>query len=258
MTEPKRLNRNSHIPLYFQLKEILRERIRGDFYKERQMLPSENELIETFSVSRYVARQALGELEREGLITSKRGVGSFVNARRFTKQLSILGSFTQSLSAVGDDVEVSVVGCMEIVPPDHILEALGQPANSKTVIVERLGSIDGEPIAVTKAHFPAEIGRIFLAGDLTNKSLYKLLGKHWKIQPFRAEWLLSVIPASPGQAQLLGIRDGAPLICNRGTTFTEQDRPIEYSEMCYRSDRIEFSIAGFRRPGTSSVMQVDM
>src|SRR5579859_5456600 len=102
MTEPPRLNRNSHVPLYFQLKEILRGWIRSDVYRDRQMLPSENELIEAFSVSRYVARQALAELEREGLIFSRRGVGSFVNVRRYTKQLSILGSFTQSLSAVTD------------------------------------------------------------------------------------------------------------------------------------------------------------
>jgi GntR family transcriptional regulator len=258
MTEPLRLNRNSHVPLYFQLKEILRGRIRSNVYQDQQMLPSESELVETFSVSRYVARQALAELEREGLIVSRRGVGSFVNVRRYTKQLSILGSFTQSLAAVADKSEVTVIGCNEVVPDMHILDALGLPPNSATIVVERLGTIDGEPIAVTKAHFPGDIGRIFLDLDLANKSLYGLLKKKFGIEPFRAEWLLSVVPASLAQAELLAIRDGSPLICNRGTTFTEQDRPIEYSELCYRSDRIEFSIAGFTRGTASSVMQVDM
>jgi GntR family transcriptional regulator len=256
MQEPLRLNRNSHVPLYFQLKEFLRDRIRSNFYKERQILPSENELIEMFSVSRYVARQALGELEREGLVISKRGVGSFVNTRRYTKQLSILGSFTQSLAAVADSADVRVVGCSETVPHDYILETLGLPAASTTVVIERVGSIDGEPIAVTKAHFPRDIGRIFLAEDLNNKSLYRLLEDRLKIEPHRAEWILSVVPASREQAQLLSIRDGSPLIRNKGTTFTDTDRPIEHSELSYRSDRIEFSIAGFRR--ASAVMQVDM
>ncbi len=258
MNELPRLNRHSHVPLYFQLKEILRDRIRRNIYRDRDMLPSENDLIEAFTVSRYVARQALAELEREGLIVSRRGVGSFVTGRRYTKQLSILGSFTQSLSAVGDQSDVRVVGCQEVAGADHVLDALGLPAGSTIVTVERLGIVDGEPIAITKAHFPAEIGRIFLGETLANRSLYQLLEQRFSIQPFRAEWLLSVVPATSEQAHLLGIRDASPLICSRGATFTDQDRPIEYSELCYRSDRIEFSIAGFRRGDSSSEMQVDM
>ena len=227
-------------------------------YRDQQMLPSEHELIEAFSVSRYVARQALAELEREGLIVSRRGVGTFVNARRYTKQLSILGSFTRSLSSVSDQAEVTVVGCRELVPDAYILEALGLPPNVPTVVVERLGSIDGEPIAITKAHFPVEIGRIFLNRDLINISLYKLLKDHFDLEPFRAEWLLSVTPAPTEQAHLLGVRDASPLICNRGTTFTVKDQPIEHSELCYRSDRIEFSISCFSRGDAGLVMQVDM
>lgn len=258
MAEVPRLNRSSHVPLYFQLKEILRVRIRSNVYSEQQLLPSESELVKAFSISRYVARQAIAELEREGLIVSKRGVGSFVAARRYTKQLSILGSFTQSLAAVAEKAEVTVVDCREIIPEPHILDAMGLPPNSTAVVIERLGAVDGEPIAVTKAHFPVEIGRIFLGSELGNQSLYRLLEKELGIEPFRAEWLLSVVPATHAEAELLGIRDGSPLICNRGTTFTEDDKLIEHSELRYRSDRIEFSITGFRRSSDSSAMQVDM
>lgn len=254
MDELPRLNRNTHVPLYYQLKKVLRGQIRNNTYKERQMLPSENELIEMYGVSRYVARQALNELEREGLIVSRRGVGSFVNARRYTKQLSIMGSFTHSLAAVSDTATVRIVSREAIVPAEHILDALDLPANSQTVVVERVGSIEGEPIAVTKAYFPIEIGRVFLTEDLGNKSLYQLLETRLNTEPHRAEWILSVVPASPQQAQLLDIREGSPLICNRGTTFTAQGAPIEYSELCYRSDRVEFSITGFRRNDASADM----
>jgi GntR family transcriptional regulator len=257
--EIPRLHRQSITPLYYQLKEILREQIKANAMKDRDMLPSENQLVETYGVSRHVARRALAELANEGLIISRKGVGSFVNVKRLTKQLSILGSFTQSLEAVSNNTYTKVLRQDQIVPEGYILEALELSPGSEAVFIQRAGFVDSEPIVVTNAYYPREIGNSLLKQDLTGLSLYRLLAQNHQIEPYRADWIIYVIPASAEQAAMLDIREGFPLMCNRGTTFNMDNKPFEYSELCYRSDRVEFAITGFRRNSVdNSIILVNM
>ena len=65
----------SPIPLYTQLKESLRERILDSTYKVHQQLPSESEMSALFGVSRITVRQALSDLQKEGLIFKIPGKG---------------------------------------------------------------------------------------------------------------------------------------------------------------------------------------
>src|SRR5690606_8968981 len=66
------------VPLYFQLKEILRAQILDGSYPAESRMPSESELGEQFQVSRITVRQALGDLQKEGLIFKIHGKGTFV------------------------------------------------------------------------------------------------------------------------------------------------------------------------------------
>lgn len=56
----------SPVPLYTQLKELLRERILDGTYPSHSRMPSESELGKAFDVSRITVRQALGDLQRKG------------------------------------------------------------------------------------------------------------------------------------------------------------------------------------------------
>src|SRR4051794_37228933 len=66
-------------PLYVQIKDLLRGRILDGSYQPHQQLPSEAEMIAAFKVSRITVRQALGDLENEGLIFRLHGKGTFVS-----------------------------------------------------------------------------------------------------------------------------------------------------------------------------------
>ena len=76
----KTINKQSHIPYYAQLADILREIIQDSLSgDETEFLPSENELVSTYQVSRATVRQALSLLEREGLVHKVRGKGTFIS-----------------------------------------------------------------------------------------------------------------------------------------------------------------------------------
>ncbi|CAA7599507.1 GntR-type HTH domain protein [Acididesulfobacillus acetoxydans] len=72
------LDRHSGIPYYVQLKEQIRKRIAQDIWRAGIKLPTERELAAELAVSRNTVSQAYRELEREGLLASAQGKGTFV------------------------------------------------------------------------------------------------------------------------------------------------------------------------------------
>src|SRR5690242_11317894 len=72
------IDRDSPIPYYFQLKQLLLARIQSNEWKPGYMIGSEHELEKEYQVSRTTIRQALGELVSEGYLIRRRGRGTFV------------------------------------------------------------------------------------------------------------------------------------------------------------------------------------
>ena len=93
--------RNSPVPRYHQLKEILREKVSTEEWKPGDLIPSERELSETYSISRMTARQAITDLVNEGLFYREQGRGTFVADNRITQQLLQLTGFTEDIQARG-------------------------------------------------------------------------------------------------------------------------------------------------------------
>ena len=73
-----KLSLSSNIPLYAQLVGIIKQNISSGELNVGDLLPSEAELCRTMGISRNTVRQAIGELEEEGLVVRKRGKGTFV------------------------------------------------------------------------------------------------------------------------------------------------------------------------------------
>lgn len=87
------------MPLYFQLKEVLKEKIEKGIYKPDELIPSERELIDTYGISRTPVRQALNELVAEGFLRREHGRGTFVAPKKIDQM------FLESLSSFGDEME---------------------------------------------------------------------------------------------------------------------------------------------------------
>lgn len=80
----------SKIPKYQQIKDNLRNKILSGHYKKGDRFFTEAELIQTFQVSSITIIRALKELEKEGYITRKQGVGTFISRTRKRKLLPLL------------------------------------------------------------------------------------------------------------------------------------------------------------------------
>ena len=85
-----KIDADKPVPKYLQLKDIIRGYFEDEHYQSGQKIPSENELVERFQVSRNTVRQALGELSDEGIIYKKQGLGTFFSGNLEKHNLSYL------------------------------------------------------------------------------------------------------------------------------------------------------------------------
>ena len=138
-----RIDKASPIPLYYQLAEILRERIESGALKPGDQLPSERELGEQNSISRMTVRQAITYLAQKGTLIIRPGVGTFVAEPKFTYDALHLLGFTEEMMAQGRVVSSRVLEQEIVTPPAGIATQLGLKPNAKTVKIVRL-RLEGE------------------------------------------------------------------------------------------------------------------
>lgn len=119
------IDKSNPIPYYVQLADLLRLEIgERKGYDGLSPLPSENQLLKRFNVSRSTVRNALGLLEREGLIYRQKGKGSFIAVRRVEHELTQLVSTTEDMRRRGWDLTTRVIGIKRLTPVSKIAEAL--------------------------------------------------------------------------------------------------------------------------------------
>ena len=87
------IDRTSNVPLYRQVKDIIKEKIKKGEIRPGDKLSSENQLVAQYGISRPVIRHALGELASEGWIYQEQGKGTFclgIQSEKSNKTKSIV------------------------------------------------------------------------------------------------------------------------------------------------------------------------
>src|SRR5580704_11092218 len=117
MTE-RPLDRNSPIPLYFQIAENLKQAITDGTLKPGDRLDNELDLTERLGVSRPTVRQAVQRLVDQGLVVRRRGLGTVVVAPRILRSVA-LTSLYDDLKATGRQPVTQVLSVTELEADDE-------------------------------------------------------------------------------------------------------------------------------------------
>jgi GntR family transcriptional regulator len=226
-----RLRRRVGGPAWAQIEARLSDRIATGGLAAGERLPPERELAATLGVSRMTVRQALDALARRGLVERGVGRGTFVRApARVEHSLDGALGFTERLAGQGLPAEARVL--------------LARPEGSE-VHVRRLRSSGGQPLALEDAWLPAERFPGLLERDLTG-SLYALMRAAYGLQPVRAVERLTPVAAGE-EAELLGVRSGAPLMLVERTAHSADGAVVERARDLHRGDRSAFVVHLERR-----------
>lgn len=241
--------RGSHVPLYVQIGDDLRQRIADGSLRPGDQLPSEMELAETFGVSRMTARKGLDALVADGIVFRQPGKGSFVASTRISHDISTTASFSAAMQQLGLETETRVLRAAVVPAPAHIAAALHVDIGALVVHLERLRLVEGAPAAIHAAWLPRHLARV-LEQDLEG-SLLELLGTIG-VSIRRARDTVEAGPASEREAQLLGIDDALPVVRILGVGFDEDDDRVRVTEAVYPADRFRFTV-DTRSPSTLQV-----
>ncbi len=234
------LDKRAHLPLYFQLKAIIEERIDSGEWKPGQLVPSERELCAQYRVSRITVRQALAELVNAGRLVRDQGRGTFIAPPRLEQRLTRLTSFTQDMQARGKKPSSRILRFETIPAPPAVARILRLSSGSNVLLLERLRLTDGEPMAIETAYLPPEKCPGLDAKSLEGRSLYRTLTEKYDIVPVRAEQQLEAVACPAPEAKLLGIRKASPVLHIHRTTYSRDGQPFEHVESFYRGDKYVF------------------
>lgn len=236
--------RSSPVPLYYQLKQFLIERIEHGDYKPDDLIPGEHELQQTFKLSRTTVRQALQELERAGYVSRHRGRGTFVTRQRLDHvPAARLGDH---LRALGQQPGWHVLSADLEAAPLPVAERLRLVPGARVFCSRRLRLADDQPVGYVVAYVPSGLAE---AVDRTklgvggSRDYLRALGA---LRGSRAERTLEAAAADDREAEVLSVATGTPVLKIYRLTFGADGRPLEDSCGTYRGDRLRYRIAPTR------------
>jgi GntR family transcriptional regulator len=236
---PKGL-RSSPVPLYIQIEEDIRSRIRSGELRPLDQIPSEFDLAESFGVSRMTARKSLDRLVDEGLAVRRAGKGTFVSQSKIGHNASTRLSFSHAMQSLGLTVTTRVLDAGLISAPSAIARALREPEGSDLPLIRRLRLVENQPAAIHVAFLPRHLAPV-LDQELTG-SLNELMARAGACVS-HARDTIEGTAASADQARLLRIAKGAPLIRVEGVALSASHTPLRYTEALFRADRFRFRVS---------------
>ncbi|MDQ7818051.1 MAG: GntR family transcriptional regulator [Melioribacteraceae bacterium] len=237
------IDRKSALPLYYQLKEIIKEEIDIGKYKPGDRIPSENELAEILKISRNTAKQAIADLVSEGLLYRIQGKGTFVAEKKVFKGLTDVFSFSSEFKFNGTNFKTKLIFSEEIFESRQTLEYLKLKESSELYRVQRLRLLDDIPVALQTSYLPKFFCPGLLSYDLTNNSLFDILKEKYNLTFSHFTENLTCVKADQYEADLLNAKKGSPLFLITRKTFTKNDEIIEVARSFMPGDRCEFSFS---------------
>lgn len=238
---PKLLHPQS---LYMQLADLIRAQILDGSYTPGSMLPSENEMVQTYQVSRVTVRQALALLYQEGLVKRVQGKGTFVAGQTIEQNFFSLHEFSKELKSKG------------YVPSFEILSHEWRPATAEfrglfdlkndpsLLVVERIKYSDKNPIMLEKVFIPKYRIPGFPVKDVRAKLLSTILNETYSVQLVRVRKSIQPIKIGRTEATRLKVSPGSlGLLLDRVTWSNEKGMPpIMFTRAIVPAERSRFYV----------------
>ena len=230
-------------PIHAQITTQIALCIRDGRLQPGSRLPAERELAEWLGVSRMTVRQALGALERDGLVRRSvgRAGGTFVHEPKVDRHPASTAGLSAELRRQGLAAGARVISAKVEPARPRTAAGLGLEPGDPVAIVVRLRLAAGKPLALERSSLPAHLYPGIEDADLGG-SLYDLMHDVYGRRPARVVERLETVPARPSDARALGVRVGAPLLLVERVGYGDDGTPLEFARDRFRGDRTRIVI----------------
>jgi GntR family transcriptional regulator len=237
-------------PLHARIRSELRAGILEGRFAPMTRMPSESELGARFGASRTTVRQAIGDLQREGLVFTRQGKGSFVAKPKAFQNVTHLTGLGESLSTLGYEV-VNLLQSVRYLRPDAAVAArLGLPATENVCEIRRVRLLNREPISLESTYVPGPIGRQLERADLVTRDIFLVLENDCGVALGHADLRIDATLADETLAKALRYEVGAPILRIERLTHDAGGRPIDFEFLHYRADAFQYRLRTHRKTHT--------
>lgn len=227
-------------PIWQQIYDHLLAQIEEGRLAPGSQLPGEIHLAERFGVTRITLRRALQQLQQEGHLTSRKGVGVFVRTPPSAMAVRDGGRFFESLRADGKEVTTRTLALEELAADFEAAERLGLAPGARLIRLERVRIADGQAVHISTKVFPAEMLPDFATVYARRHSVTDAFLAHGIQKYRRAETRVSGGFATPREASLLELTPGTPVFRTVSLNENAAGSRIEWALGCWLMTSVEF------------------
>lgn len=236
------LDRTSPIPLYFQLKQILLEKIEQAEWRPGDLIPTEQDLQDNYGLSRTTVRQTLTELVNEGRLDRQRGRGTFVTKPKFTHNPNNRLGASEYLRQQGIEPGWKLIDAGWIQPPEDVNLKLKIPLDSQVYRIRRLRLANGEAIGYHLAYLPAFVAEQINQDVLEQGGSLRYLRNVPQMETSKASRTIEASAAAELEVKWLGMKTGEPVLLIERVITAEDGTPLELLWASYRGDRFKYQV----------------
>jgi GntR family transcriptional regulator len=230
------------VPLYVKVKEDIRSQILDGTYQPLAKLPSEHQLCDLFQVSRITVRQALNDLQRDGLIHKMHGRGTFVSKSKASQNISYLQGFTEAMSPLGHTVTSRLHGFRYLHACETVSTQLALPLQTPVAEITRVRLLDDAPVSFEITYVPRMLGERLAASDLVNRDMFGILEKDFDIEIAYAEVTMNAVSVLPVMIESLQMRANEPVLRIDRQVFDRDNKPFLYEQLYFRSSIFQYKL----------------
>ena len=225
-----RIDKTIPTPLYYQLQQIIKENIENGVWKPGDTIPTEQEMMDVYQISRSTIRQAVLSLVNDGYLRREKSKGTIVTS--LTGRMRFVGSlisFTAEMNAKGIP-HYSRIITQKVIPADEeISEKLQIKKKEKVYYLRRLRNVNDRPYLVDEHFIPYSLCEGIEEKYKENSSLYNLLqiDYHFDLHYGQIEFE-PIVPPSKEVIELLGIFPNTSLMLAERIVYSEKNKPLDY------------------------------
>lgn len=231
--------------IYLKLKNSLADDISQGKYQPGDVLPSESDLINTWSVSRITVRSAIKQLAHEGLVYTIQGRGTYVAEVKITNYLPGLTSLSKDVQKKGLTPHSKVLKFEHVSANNEVAARLHLTPGDPVIHFIRVTTADGIPVSIGYTY--VSIAAVaphqdkITANELEMGSFYSLLDRIG-VNLVGGVQTISAIAANEFESKFLKIDNGTPLIESLRVAYSSSKLNVEFTRMMARPDMIQWKV----------------
>lgn len=249
-----RVDPNSKIPKYLQIREWIMGMIARGKITVGQQLPTEEELAKGFKVNRMTVRQALDELVAEKMIDRRRGKGTILvsdKPKGYVYELDHISSFN-------DDMEIHGIEPVHKLLQKEVREAdqdlcdkLDLGEDTRVIFTLSVKYVEGVSVLIERSFVPhAEFSK--LMETEIDGPFYRLLVEKFGVTLHHSTQIFSAVLAGWEESKIFGFDRPEPCMQLDSVIYDDNDIPVEVLRAHYRGDMYRFKAQSgeylFRQP----------